>query len=120
MQQPSRATQFPYSVRAISIGTIYSCIIGVGTTYNLMVIHGSYMAIDFSAAAAVFPFFILTIVNNLTFLAAPTATLNSSELKTIYVMMIVSCSIPTMGLSAQLLPILTAPFYFATPDKWME
>ena len=42
--------------RAIAVGAIGSLIIGVGTTYNIMVIHGSYMAIDFSAAAAIFVF----------------------------------------------------------------
>ena len=36
-------------------------------------------------------------------------------------MLVVACAIPTMGYSAQLLPIITAPFYFATPENnWAE
>ena len=36
-------------------------------------------------------------------------------------MLVAACAIPTMGYSAQLLPIITAPFYFATPENnWAE
>ncbi|MBC8228283.1 hypothetical protein H8E77_01885, partial [bacterium] len=38
-----------FTFRAFAVGTVASFIIGVGTTYNIMVLHGSYMAIDFSA-----------------------------------------------------------------------
>ena len=120
--QPFGFPENPFTFRAVLIGAIGALIIGVGTTYNLMVIHGSYMAIDFSAAAAIFLFFVLTfLVNPAFYTVRPALALRTGELKTVYVMMLVACAIPTMGLSAQLLPILTAPFYFATPENsWAE
>jgi len=118
------STPKPLSVgfRAYLVGGVLCAFIGVGTAYNVMVIHGSYMAIDFSAAAAIFLFFLLT------FLINPALrrfrrdwSLRSSELKVVYLMMLVACAIPSMGLGAQLLPIITAPFYFATEENgWAE
>ena len=111
-----------FTLRAFIVGAAASFFIGIGTTYNIMVLHGSYMAIDFSTAAAIFLFFVLTFLIN-----AGMGKLNrrlalrSGELKTVYVMMVVACAIPTMGLSAQLLPIITAPFYYALPENnWAE
>jgi len=111
-----------FTFRAFVVGTAASFIIGVGTTYNIMVLHGSYMAIDFSAAAAIFLFFLLTfIVNAALGKIKSNFALSSSELKTVYVMMVVACAIPTMGMSAQLLPIITSPFYYALPENsWAE
>ena len=111
-----------FTFRAFAVGTVASFIIGVGTTYNIMVLHGSYMAIDFSAAAAIFLFFLLTFIVNTAFgKVKSNFALNSSELKTVYVMMVVACAIPTMGMSAQLLPIITSPFYYALPENsWAE
>ncbi len=122
MSSAFQSPQNPFTLRAITIGVIGSLIISIGTTYNLMVIHGSYMAIDFSAAAAIFLFFVLTFIVNPTLNRVKAASaLRTGELKTIYVMLLVACAIPTMGLSAQLLPIVTAPFYFATPENsWAE
>jgi hypothetical protein len=122
MQKPPYPPSNPFTARAIIAGTLGVVIIGLGTTYNIMVIHGSYMALDFSAAAAIFLFFVLTfMINPIAGALKRTWALNAGELKTIYVMMLVACAIPTMGLSAQLLPIVTAPFYFATPENsWAE
>jgi hypothetical protein len=109
-------------LRAYLLGLALCAFIGVGTAYNIMVIHGSYMAIDFSAAAAVFLFFLLTCLVNPTLKhLRPGWSLTSSEMKVIYLMTLVACAIPSMGLGAQLLPIITAPFYFATPENgWAE
>jgi len=122
MKEPTFQKPNAFTFRAFAVGTVATLIIGVGTTYNLMVLHGSYMEIDFSAAAAVFLFFLLTfIVNAALGKVKSTFALNSSELKTVYIMMVVACAIPTMGMSAQLLPIITSPFYFALPENsWAE
>lgn len=109
-------------LRTYLVGLGLCAFLGVGEAYNIMVIHGSYMTIDFSAAAAVFLFFWLTfLVNPALRRFRPPWSLTSSELKVIYLMTLVACAVPTMGLGAQLLPILTAPFYFATPENdWAE
>jgi len=114
--------QKAFTLRAFIVGAAASFFIGVGTTYNIMVLHGSYMAIDFSTAAAIFLFFVLTFLINAGMgKLNKRLALNSGELKTVYVMMVVACAIPTMGMSAQLLPIITAPFYYALPENnWAE
>ena len=112
----------PCTFRAVTVGVVGSLVVGVGTTYNIMVVHGSYMAIDFSTAAAIFIFFVLTfIVNAGVGRVNSRFALNGAELRSVYMMLVVACAIPTMGYSAQLLPIITAPFYFATPENgWAE
>jgi hypothetical protein len=112
----------PFTWRAFLAGSLGALAIGIGTQYGLMVIHGSYMAIDFSTAGAIFLFFVLVALINVALgKLNKKAALTSSELKTAYIMMTVACAIPTMGLTAQLLPILTAPFYYALPENsWAE
>lgn len=112
----------PFTLRAFIAGSLSSIALTVGDQYGLMVIHGSYMSIDFSTAAAVFLFFIIVAIVNLALgKINSNLALTSSELKTVYVMMTIACSISTMGLTAQLLPILTAPFYYALPENnWAE
>ncbi|MDE0041514.1 MAG: hypothetical protein OXT74_05730, partial [Candidatus Poribacteria bacterium] len=112
----------PCTFRAVTVGIVGSLVVGVGTTYNIMVVHGSYMAIDFSTAAAIFVFFVLTfIVNAGVGRVNSRFALNGGELRAVYMMLVVACAIPTMGYSAQLLPIITAPFYYATPENsWAE
>ena len=112
----------PCTFRAVTVGVVGSLVVGVGTTYNIMVVHGSYMAIDFSTAAAIFVFFVLTfIVNAGVGRVNSRFALDGAELRSVYMMLVFACAIPTMGYSAQLLPIITAPFYYATPENsWAE
>ena len=112
----------PFTWRAFLVGSLGALAIGIGDQYGLMVIHGSYMSIDFSTAGAIFLFFILVaIINSALGKLSKRIALTSPELKTVYIMMTISCAIPTMGLTAQLLPILAAPFYFAIPENnWAE
>jgi len=47
--------------------------------------------------------------------------LNRAELVLVYVMLLVVSSLCTMGMTQQLLPTITAFFYYATPgNKWVE
>ncbi len=47
--------------------------------------------------------------------------LNRAELVLVYVMLMVVSSLCTMGMTQQLLPTITAFFYYATPEnKWIE
>ncbi|RKY04297.1 hypothetical protein DRP77_04250 [Candidatus Poribacteria bacterium] len=110
------------TVRSFLVGSLLCFVLAVGTTYNIMVIHGSYMALDFSTPAAIFLFFVLTFCIN-----PPLAKLNerlaltTPELKVIYMMLVVACALPTMGMAAQILPILTSAFYYALPENnWAE
>jgi hypothetical protein len=47
--------------------------------------------------------------------------LNRSELVLVYAMLLIVSAVCTMGLSEQILPIITAVFYFASPENnWQE
>ncbi len=121
-KRDQRRQEQPWTWRAHAIGLALSAFIGFATIYNLMVIHGSYTAIDFSAAAAAFLLFLCAFpLNGVAARISPRLALTGSELRLIYVMMLVACAIPTMGLTAQLLPIITSAYYFATPENsWAE
>ena len=95
--------RFPSGVtpRSLIIGFFLSLLIGVGAPYSNMVIRGSRMAMDFSTAAALFLFFLFVgILNLLLGLIKRRFALRTGELATVYIMMIVACSIPTKGFKA--------------------
>ena len=106
------------SFRVLAIGIVSSLIIGLGATYNMMVIHGSCMAIGFSRAAKVYVFFVLAFIRQYW-----TRTFESNVrpenhgIENSNMMLVVACSTPTMRYSAQIRPIITAPFHFATPEN---
>ena len=108
--------------KAFLTGAVFSFILGVGAPYGNMAIRGSYMALDFSTPGALFLFFVLVGgVNVLLGAIHRRLALNRAELVTVYIMLIVASAIPDMGLSEYLLPIIAAPFYYATPDnEWAE
>jgi hypothetical protein len=85
-----------------------------------MVLRGSTMALDFSTPGAIFLLFVLVAGPNLLLHRfRPRWALSPAELITAYIMMVIASAIPTMGLTAQILPLTTAPYYFATPEnKW--
>jgi hypothetical protein len=109
-----------FTFRAITAGAVGSLIIAVGAVYGEHVIQGSYVALDFSTPGAVFLFFVLAFLVNVILGALRRRwALNAGELIVAYIMMIVASAIPTMGLTSQLLPIITAPYYYATTEnKW--
>ena len=80
------------------------------------------MALDFSTAGAIFLFFLFTccIQTGLGLLDTRLA-LERQELVVVYVMGIVGCSIPTMGLTEYLLPIISGGLYYASPEnEWAQ
>jgi hypothetical protein len=114
MQHERRARSLSW--RAVGIGFLASLLIAALDPYGLYVIQGSYMTLDYSTPAAVFVFFVLVvIINGLWKRRSPRTALRSGELITIYVMMIAACVVPTLGLTAQILPVLAAVIYYANP-----
>ena len=114
---PGRAEPV-FTAKALVGGTLGSLCIAVGAPYGNMVIRGSYMSIDFSAAGALFLFFVLTGLFNalLARFAAPVA-FGRGELIVAYIMMLTASAIPTMGLSEYWLTIITGAQYYATPEN---
>ena len=113
--QPGRSG---VTARSLLTGIVLSIAISIGAPYGNMVLRGSYMALDFSTAGAIFLFFILVfIVHTALGLIHPRLAFRREELVVIYIMAIVSCSIPTMGLTEYLLPIISGAQYYATPEN---
>jgi len=108
--------------RAILVGSILCCVIPVMEHVSLDIVHASTMAIDFMPVAAIFLFFVLVLLCNTLVRALNRRwALTRPELLVVYTMLIVCCSITSMGLGAQILPIMSAPFQFATAEnRWAE
>lgn len=109
-----------FTLRALIIGAILSFLIGALDVYNLMVIQGSYMTLDFTTPFAIFFIFSLSLYNLFARKFFKKFSFSSSELILIYIMMIVSCSIPTMGLTLYLVPLIAGTRYYATPQNEWE
>jgi len=76
------------------------------------------MALDFSTPAAVVLLFLLVAGPNLLLLRfRRSLALTTAELITIYAMMVIASAIPTMGLTAQVIPLTTGAHYYATPEN---
>jgi hypothetical protein len=80
------------------------------------------MDLDFSTPGALFLLFFLVVgPNALLRRLWPHKALSPAEILTVYSMMIVASAIPTMGLSGQLYPLISAPAYYANPEnKWEQ
>jgi len=110
------------TARSIIIGSLLAVLISVGAPYGNMIIRGSYMALDFSAVGALFLLFLVAgVVNVALRVLSPRCRLSKSELIVVYIMMLIACSICTMGLGEQILPIISACSYYATPENgWAD
>ncbi len=120
-QEVFRERRGGLSLRAVLIGLVASLLISALDPYGLYRIQGSYMTLDYSTPAAIFLFFVLVaIVNGIWKRLSPRTALQPAELITAYVMMIAACVVPTLGLTAQILPVLGAVTYFANPANGWE
>ena len=103
--------------RALFCGSLSALIIAAGEPYGVLVLSGSPMAADFSAGAALFLFFLLTLFINPIAHKLTGSPLSSGELATAYIMMIVAAAIPSWGFTMNLIPLLGGYFYYATPEN---
>ena len=108
-------------IRGILIGAVFAFLINFLDVYCTLMIRGSYLTLNFSTPAALFFFFFLVLFSGLVTMLRKPLALTQTELLTIYIMMIVSCCIPSMGLTPVLLPQLVGPIYYASPENnWNE
>ena len=111
-----------FTWRACLTGLILSFLVIVMAHYSIDIVHGSYLAIDHMPAGGIFVFFILVLLlNPILGSINKSFQFSSHELILIYIMLLITSSITTMGLGAQLCPMIAAPFYFATlENNWVE
>jgi hypothetical protein len=110
------------TLRAVAVGALLSFGIGVGLPYSNMIIKGGLLGHNFSTPAALFSFFLFVGIINVIFgLVRRQWELYRGELATVYIMAMLATSIPTVGFSERLLPVLAGFRYYATPEnKWAE
>ena len=116
------------TLKSFIVGIVCSFLIAVGTPYSDMITKTAGMATDAFTPGAIFLLFVLVGGINVLLKAMERGfrddirlSLARSELVVVYVMMIVACAIPTMGLSESFFPLLTGAFYYATPEnEWAE
>ncbi len=103
-------------------GALLSLIVSVGFTYTRVVFLTTGMNSDFITAGAIFVFFGVTVLlNPCTRLVRQSWAFDRAELAVIYIMLIIASTIPTWGFSANLIPMLPAVYYFASPEnRWVD
>ena len=106
------------TARALVLGAVGAALVGYLAPYSVHVVQGSSMEFDFSTPMSLFFFFFLAAGPNLLLLKLRRSlALTPAELVTIYGMMIVASTLVTMGLTSQLIPIVTGPGYYASPQN---
>ena len=99
-------------------GALLAAFIGAAVPYTNMIIKGSILAHNFSTPAALFVFLVFTaLVNVLLGLLGPRFALTRSELAVVYIMALLATSIPTIGFTENLLPVIAGLYYYATPEN---
>jgi len=109
-----------FTRRSFLFGLLLSILIAYFDHYSVDVAGASYMAIDHMPAGAIFLFFFLVFFIN-TFLKKikPSIAFSPGELLLVYVMMLVASSVTEMGFGSQILPIISAPSYYTSPqNQW--
>ena len=105
---------------ALLVGSLFVFCIAAGAPYANMVLRGSYMALDFSNAGAIFLFFFFVLLVP-AILKHSRLKLHDHELAVIYIMALVGSSIATLGLTENFLPIISGGLYYASSENaWTE
>jgi len=108
--------------RSIVLGLICVLLICFTEAYNDYYINNTWLAAHHFPIVAAFLLMVLVLgVNVFAKLTRFFPPLRASELITIWCMMIVVASLPTLGLAAYMLPTLVGLTYYATPEnEWTE
>lgn len=115
-----KTTLSGFTVRTVIIGLVCVFFLSIATPYCDFVLQTTWLGGYFLPIGGIFIFFILTLGVNI-LLKKLKLGLNSSELLLIYCMMLFGSGIPSFGLIAHLIPLISAIFYYATPEnRWVE
>jgi len=111
-----------FTLRSFLTGLILSIFIAFYDHVSVDINNGSYLAIDHMPVAAITLFFFLVFfVNTLLKRIKQKLAFRPGELLLVYCMMLVACSVTEMGLGSQILPMISAPTYYANPqNEWLN
>jgi len=106
------------SARSVVVGVLLSAGLCVVTPYTDLVMRTSLIACDHLPIGVLTVFLLLILVVNPVLRRLPfRRPFSPAELITIYAMMLVTAGIPSFGLVDYLFPVITAPFYYSTPQN---
>lgn len=109
------------TAKALVIGLLGAVCLGLGSTYNDMIIKGSGLAVWNLTPGAIFLFFVFVLGNGLLRWLAPRLALERSELAVVFFLLLLANTLSGRGLPVQLLPVMTGAYYYATPENnWKE
>lgn len=121
MDEYLRSRASGLTLRAVLLGIALVVLVNLGAPYSLHVVHSSLLASDYMPLGALFPFFVVVVFNVLLKGINPRYALHPAELIVVFVMALVGSSIPTYGLSGYLIAIISAPYFFASPEnQWAK
>ncbi len=108
--------------RSLVIGAVGALAVGLGGPYAEHGLHGSYMTMYPTWPFAVALTFFLVAGPNLVLLRfRKLLALTTAEIIVIFGMMAVASTVVTTGLTDYLVPTITGPYYYASPEnKWAE
>ncbi|MCM8767201.1 MAG: hypothetical protein NC921_00250 [Candidatus Omnitrophica bacterium] len=113
-----------FTKRSFILGILLSILVAFVDHYSTDVVHASYMAIDHMPCGAIFIFFVFVLlINSILKLIQRKIKKNIAfspgELLVVYTMMLVASSVTEMGFGSQILPIISAPTYYSSPqNEW--
>ena len=108
------------SLRAFLIGIAWVVIQNLIAPYNNYYIRGSSLSGNHFPVASVFILTLLCLANGAIRRSGLGKGFTSKELATVWIMSTVAISLSSWGLTAFLIPLLSSPSYFATPENEWE
>ena len=95
---------------------------GIGAPYAVIVLQGSFMAINSSSPGAIFLFFVLVFgINVLLAFIRRQFALSKADLVLVYIMLLLASTVPTQAFVGYLIPVISGLYYYATPENnWDE
>ena len=111
-----------FTWKGFAVGGVLSFCIGLGAPYAVIMLRGSYMAINSSSPGALFLFFILVfVVNTLLRTLSHRYALAKADLVLVYAMLLLASAVPTQAFVGYLIPVISGLYYYATPEnRWSE
>jgi hypothetical protein len=112
----------PFTWKGLTLGALLSFFVGVGAPYAVIMLQGSFMAINSSSPGAIFIFFVLAVLfNGLFILARRRQILSRGDLVMVYIMLLLASAVPTQAFVGYLIPVISGLYYYASPENnWAE
>jgi hypothetical protein len=120
MENPKTLMTFHgVTLRSVTTGLICTAFLAVATPVSDLLIQGTWIACCHLPIGVVFTFVVLVLGINV-LLKKLGIPFTQQELIVIYCIMLIPAGIPSLGLSAYLIPVLASPPYYATIENEWE